>query len=496
MHERGKSDSPVVPAKLPNNAATAAAEAVEGRGLAKGNATSETRPGRRAGQGASSELDRVRQVARKDREARFTALLHHVSVDRLRAAFWALEPKAAPGVDGVTWRDYGRDLEANLQDLHGRVHRGSYRPRPSRRAYIPKTDGRLRPLGIAALEDKILQRAVVEVLGAIYETDFLGFSYGFRPGRSPHDALDALAVGIRRRKVNWVLDADIRDFFTGLDHCWLEKFLEHRIADARTLRLIRKWLKAGVIENGVWSETVEGTPQGASASPLLANVYLHYVFDLWADRWRRRHARGDVIIVRFADDYIVGFEHHRDAQRFLADLRGRFAKFALELHADKTRLIEFGRFAAERRKARGVGKPETFQFLGFTHICAKERSGRFTLKRVTDPKRMRAKLRQVKDELARRRHQPIPEQGRWLASVVRGHCVYYAVPGNSVAVRAFRTQATRHWCAELRRRGQRHRLDWKRMNRIATRWLPPAHISHPFPAVRFDARTRGRSPVR
>jgi RNA-directed DNA polymerase len=438
----------------------------------------------------------VRQVAQGDREARFTALLHHVDVARLRAAYWALNPRAATGVDGVTWRAYGQDLEANLRELHGRVQRGAYRARPSRRAYIPKADGRLRPLGIAALEDKLLQRAVVEVLGAIYETDFLGFSYGFRPGRSPHDALDALAVGIRRRRVNWVLDADIRDFFTSLDHGWLEKFLEHRIADRRMLRLIRKWLKAGVIENGVWSESVEGTPQGASASPLLANVYLHYAFDLWAERWRRRQARGDVIVVRFADDYIVGFEHHRDAQRFLADLRDRFAKFCLELHPEKTRLIEFGRFAAERRRARGLGKPETFGFLGFTHICAKERSGRFTLKRITDPKRMRAKLRQVKQELARRRHQPVPEQGRWLASVVRGHLAYHAVPGNSRAVRAFRTQASRHWCAELRRRGQRHRLNWKRMDRLAKRWLPPARITHPFPGARFDARTQGRSPVR
>ena len=496
MHERGKSDRPVVPAKPPNNAARAAAEVVEGRGLAEGNAASETRPGLRAGQGASSELDRVRRVAQKDRKARFTALLHHVDVARLRTAYWALRPQAAPGVDGVTWGDYGQDLEANLQDLHGRVHRGSYRPRPSRRAYIPKTDGRLRPLGIAALEDKILQRAVVEVLGAIYETDFLGVSYGFRPGRSPHDALDALAVGIKRRKVNWVLDADIRDFFTELDQAWLEKFLEHRIADKRMLRLFRKWLKAGVIENGIWSETAQGTPQGASASPLLANVYLHYVFDLWAEQWRRRKARGDVIIGRFADDYIVGFEHHSDAQRFLADLRDRLAKFALELHAEKTRLIEFGRYAAERRRARGQGRPETFEFLGFTHLCATQRNGRFTVKRITTSKRMRAKLRQVKDELARRRHQPIPEQGQWLASVVRGHCAYYAVPGNSRAVKEFRTQVTRHWCAELRRRSQRHRLPWDRMNRLATRWLPPARVTHPYPEKRFDARTRGRSPVR
>ncbi|MCA1680061.1 MAG: group II intron reverse transcriptase/maturase, partial [Actinobacteria bacterium] len=487
MNERGKSDGPVVPASPSNKAASAAAEAVEGRGPAKGNAASETRPGRRAGQGVPSELGRVRRVAQRDGEARFTALLHHVSVDRLRAAYLALRPQAAPGVDGVTWQDYGRELEANLRDLHGRVQRGSYRARPSRRAYIPKADGRLRPLGIAALEDKLLQRAVVEVLGAIYETDFLGFSYGFRPGRSPHDALDALAVGIRRKKVNWVLDADIRDFFTSLDHGWLEKFLAHRIADRRMLGLIRKWLKAGVIEDGVWSESVEGTPQGASASPLLANVYLHYVFDLWAERWRRQRARGDVIVVRFADDYVVGFEHHRDAQRFLTDLRGRLAKFCLELHPGKTRVIEFGRFAAERRRARRLGKPETFDFLGFTHICAKQRNGRFMLKRITNPKRMRAKLGQVKEELARRRHQPIPKQGQWLASVVRGHCAYYAVPGNSVAVRAFRTQATRHWCAELRRRGQRHRLEWKRMNRLATRWLPPALVAHPYPEKRFDA---------
>jgi len=496
MHERGKSDSPVVPAKLPNNTGLPVAEVVEERGLAKGNAASKTRPGLRAGMSASSALDRVRRVAQNDREARFTALLHHVDVDRLRAAYGALNPRAATGVDGVTWRAYGQDLEGNLRDLHGRVQRGSYRPRPSRRAYIPKADGRLRPLGIAALEDKILQRAVVEVLNAIYETDFLGFSYGFRSGRSPHDALDALAVGIARRKVNWVLDADLRDFFTSLDHGWLQKFLEHRIADRRMLRLLGKWLKAGVIENGIWSETVQGTPQGASASPLLANVYLHYVFDLWADQWRRQHAHGDVILVRYADDYIAGFEHEDDARRFLADLRDRLATFCLELAPEKTRLIEFGRYAAERRNARGLGKPETFGFLGFTHICAKTRNGRFSLKRITNSKRMRAKQHQVKDELKRRRHHPIPEQGQWLASVVRGHLAYYAVPGNRDAVAAFRSQVTRDWHEALRRRSQRSRLDWTRMNRIETRWLPPAKIMHPYPEKRFDARTQGRSPVR
>ncbi|MDA8285246.1 MAG: reverse transcriptase domain-containing protein [Actinomycetota bacterium] len=284
--------------------------------------------------------------------------------------------------------------------------------------------------------------------------------------------------------------------FSRLDHVWIEKFLGHRIADKRVLRLIRKWLNAGVIEDGSWSETPEGSPQGASASPLLANVYLHYVFDRWARRWRRQHAHGDVIIVRFADDLVAGFEHREDAQRFLADLRERFAKFGLELHPEKTRLIEFGRFAAQRRRARGLGKPETFDYLGFTHICGKTREGRFKLKRITISKRLRAKLAEVKDQLKRRRHQPIPEQGRWLASVVRGHLAYYAVPGNSRALRAFRDQATRHWFKALRRRSQRHRLDWETMHRLAARWLPPVRIVHPYPGVRFDARTRGRSPVR
>ena len=496
MNDREKSDRPVLPAKPPNKPGELGAEAVEGRGLPKGNAASKTRPGHRAGRGAPSALDRVRRSAVKDKDAKFTALLHHVDVDRLRAAYRALRPKAAPGIDGVTWHEYGLDLEVNLRDLHARVHGGSYRAKPARRAYIPKRDGRRRPLGIAALEDKILQRAVVEVLNSIYEADFLGFSYGFRPGRSPHDALDALAAGIKTKRVSYVLDADIRDYFTSLDQSWLVKFLEHRIADQRVLRLIEKWLTAGVIENGKWSETVQGTAQGASASPLLANVYLHYVLDLWADQWRRRHARGDVIIVRFADDYVAGFEHRDDAERFLHDLRERFARFALELHPEKTRLIEFGRFAAERRQARGLGKPETFGFLGFTHICAKTKSGRFMLKRVTDSKRMRAKLSEVKTELMRRRHLPIPEQGRWLASVVRGHLAYYAVPSNGDAIVAFRTQATRHWCRALRRRSQRHRLDWERMNRLSVRWLPPARIQHPWPDERFHANTRGRSPVR
>jgi group II intron reverse transcriptase/maturase len=497
MNEREKSDRPVLPVKLPNNnAAGAVAEAVEGRGLREGNATGKTRPGPSAGHGAPSALDRVRRIAQQDKEARFTALLHHVDVDRLRAAYRALNPKAATGVDGVTWQDYGLDLEANLRDLHARVHSGAYRARPSRRAYIPKPDGRQRPLGIASLEDKILQRAVVEVLNAVYEADFLGFSYGFRPGRSPHDALDALAVGIERGKVSWVLDADIRSYFEKIDRRWIVRFLEHRIADRRVLRLIQKWMGAGVIENGDWSDTLEGTPQGASASPLLANVYLHYVFDLWADRWRRRQARGEMIIVRFADDYIVGFQHRDDAERFHAELRDRLARFSLELAAEKTRLIEFGRFAAERRQKRGLGKPETFQFLGFTHICTKDRRGRFAVRRITDRKRLRTKLRAVKEELKRRRHLPIPEQGRWLRSVVQGHARYYAVPGNIAAIVTFRRQAKRHWYEPLRRRSQRTSLDWKRMERLEARWLPPARILHPWPSMRFNARTQARSPVR
>jgi RNA-directed DNA polymerase len=496
MNEHEKSDRPVVPAKPPNNAARAVAEVVEGRGLREGNVVGKTRPGPRAGVSGPSALDRVRRIAEKDKGARFTALLHHVDVDRLRAAYWALNPKAATGVDGVTWREYGIDLEENLRDLHARVHRGSYRARPSRRAYIPKPDGRQRPLGIAALEDKILQRAVVEVLNAIYEADFLGFSYGFRPGRSPHQALDALAVAIQRRKVSWILDADIRGYFEHIDRSWMTRFLEHRIGDRRVLRMIQKWMSAGVIENGDRIDTLEGTPQGASVSPLLANVYLHYVFDLWADRWRRQRARGEVIVVRFADDYIVGFQYRGDAERFLTELHDRLARFNLELAAEKTRLIEFGRFAAERRQKRGLGKPETFAFLGFTHICAKDRRGRFALRRVTEKKRMRAKLRAVKDELKRRRHLPIPEQGQWLERVVRGHCRYYAVPGNIKAVTTFRDQAQRHWFKALRRRSQRAGLDWERMGRLADRWLSPVRILHPWPERRFNATTQARSPVR
>jgi group II intron reverse transcriptase/maturase len=452
-----------------------------------GNADSETRPGRSAGAGVPSGLDRVREVAARDKEARFTALLHHVSYHRLMLAFDDLKKEAAPGVDGVTWQEYDRNWQENLRDLHARVQSGRYRAKPSRRVYIPKADGRQRPLAVASLEDKIVQRAVTEVLNAVFEADFLGFSYGFRPGRSPHRALDALAAGVARKKVNWVLDADIRDFFGSLDRDWLGKFLRHRIADERVLRLIGKWLAAGVIEEGKWSETGQGSPQGAPVSPLLANVYLHHVLDLWAEWWRKTQARGNVIIVRFADDFIAGFQYKDDAEEFLAALRGRFAKFSLELHPEKTRLIEFGPQAALRRKARGEGKPETFSFLGFTHICATSKSGRFWIRRVTDTRRLAAKLKQAKAEIMRRRHRPVPEQGKWLASVLRGHQQYYGVPGNYRAVHAFRTQVTRHWHRALERRSQKGQVTWVRMNRLVTRWLPPTRIVHPFPEARFAA---------
>jgi RNA-directed DNA polymerase len=486
MYARGKSDESVVPSKLPNKARAAAAEAVEGRGSAKGN-SSECNAFRTLGRAdAQSALERVRQAARRERKQRFTALLHHVyDIGRLHAAYLGIKRDAAAGVDGETWRHYGEALEENLQDLAGRLKRGAYRAKPVRRAYIQKTDGRQRPLGVPALEDKIVQRAVVEVLNAIYEQDFLGFSYGFRPGRSPHQALDALSVGITTRKVGWVLDADIRSFFDTLKHDWLVKFLEHRVADPRIVRLIQKWLAAGVLEDGKRTQSEVGTVQGGSISPLLANLYLHYVFDLWIRRWRNRQAHGDVVVVRFADDFVVGFQHRHEAERFLGELRERFAQFGLELHPDKTRLIRFGRFAAQNRWARGEGKPESFNFLGLTHCCAKTRKGRFTVLRQTMRKRWQAKLRAVKAELRRRMHSPIQEQGAYVRSVVLGHVRYFGVPGNGPALRAFRLAIGRLWWRALRRRSQRHRLPWRRMRRRVLRWLPPARICHPYPHVRF-----------
>ncbi len=498
MHGREKSDRSVVPKKRPNKAAgAAAAEVVEGRGRGKGNAGQQNARRTQCRASAPNALDRVREAARKDRKVRFTALLHHVTVERLRAAFEALSKHAAAGVDGVSWQRYREELEANLRDLHGRLHRGAYRAKPSRRAYIPKADGRQRPLGVAALEDKVVQRALVEVLNAIYEEDFLGFSYGFRPRRGQHHALDALAYGIRRRQVGWVLDADIRGFFDAIDHGWLMRFVAHRIGDRRVLRLIQKWLRAGVIEEGKRRVPEAGTPQGATISPLLANLYLHYVFDLWSHQWRRRQARGDVVVVRYADDFLVGFQCRDDAERFLAELGKRLHSFGLELHPEKTRLIEFGRHAAERRARRGQGKPETFDFLGFTHICGRSMDGKhFVLMRQTMRRRMTAKLREVQAQLERRRHTPLDEQGQWLASVLRGHLDYYAVPTNSRAICAFRDELKKRWRQALRRRGSRRGTRWPQVNRLAEQWLPPAKIQHPWPDERFLVRIQARSRVR
>ena len=494
---RGKSDSLVVPGKLPNKAEEPAAEAVEGRGLAKGNSPERNALRTQRREGALSALERVRQAARKDRKQRFTALLHHVyAVERVRAAYVALQREAAAGIDGETWRHYGENLDGNLQDLSSRLQRGAYRAKPVRRAYIPKADGRVRPLGVPTLEDKIVQRAVVEVLNAIYEVDFLGFSYGFRPGRSPHQALDALSVGILTRRVNWVLDADIRGFFDTLDHGWLVKFLEHRVADRRVVRLIQKWLRAGVLEDGRRTQSDTGTVQGGSISPLLANLYLHYGFDLWTQRWRKTQARGDMIVTRFADDFVVGFEHRQDAERFLAELCERFSRFGLELHPGKTRLIEFGQFAAQNRRGRGDGKPETFDFLGFTHICGRKRNGRFTVLRQTMRSRWQAKLKELNVELRRRLHRPIPEQGTYLRAVVAGHFHYYGVPMNGPALRAFRMAVGRLWRQVLCRRGGRHPMPWHRMYRHINRWLPTVRIWHPYPLVRFGVVTQGGSRMR
>jgi RNA-directed DNA polymerase len=488
MYGLEKSDPAIVAKKPANKAGQPAAERVEPRAGTEGN-TGQSRTRRTQSRGSVSPgLDRVRQAARQRKKERFTALLHHVSIDLLRDAFLALKRRAAPGVDGVTWQDYEASLEGNLRELHKRVHRGTYRAQPVRRRFIPKSDGQQRPLGVTAMEDKIVQRAVVTVLNAIYEEDFLGFSYGFRPGRSQHDALDALAVGIRAAHVNWILDADIRSYFDKIDQTWLVRFLEHRIGDERVIRLVRKWLGAGVLDEGMWSVSETGTPQGAVASPLLANVFLHYVFDLWAAQWRRREAIGKMIVVRYADDIVAGFEREDDARRFWDAMRERFAKFALELHGDKTRLLEFGRFAAQNRKRRGLGKPETFTFLGFIFICGKSQRGAFQLQRKSRGDRMRATLKEIKAQLRRRMHDPIPSQGRWLRSVVQGYFAYHAVPTNSRAIGAFRYHVTDLWRRTLRRRGQKDNMTWERITKIAATWLPPARILHPWPDQRFDVK--------
>ena len=485
MHGRGKSGSAIVAGKPTNAAERSAAEPVEPRAGAKGNAPQHNTSRSQSRGAVSHGLERIRQAARQRKGEQFTALLHHISVEHLGEAFFELEENAAAGVDGLTWRDYEQHLERNLEELHARVHRGAYRALPSRRVYIPKPDGGQRPLAVAALEDKIVQRATAAVLNAIYEEDFLGFSYGFRPGRSAHDAMDALVVGISSRKVNWILDADIRSFFDTVSQEWLIRFVEHRIGDRRIIRLIQKWLKVGVLENGAVTASDKGTGQGAVISPLLANVYLHYVLDLWAEGWRRHEAAGDMIIVRYADDFIVGFEHEAEARSFLEAMRQRLQEFSLSLHPEKTRLIEFGRFAARNRKQRGLGKPETFNFLGFTFICGKSRRGKFLIKRTTRRDRMRAKLKEIKRELRHRMHQSIPQQGIWLRQVVRGYFNYHAVPTNSRALAQFWVEITKRWRQALNRRGQRDRLTWARMLKLANDWLPQPRILHLWPSQRF-----------
>ena len=486
MHGREKSDPAVVAMKLANEAAQAVKEPMEPRAGAEGNAGQHNTHRAQDREHVSQGLDRIRQAARQRKEEKFTALLHHLDTEALRVAYYALKRNAAPGTDGLRWQDYEQGLEGNLENLASRVHRGGpYHPLPARRHYIPKPDGRQRPLAIAALEDKIVQRAMQSILNAIYEEDFLGFSYGFRPGRGQHDALDALSAGIIARKVNWIVDADISSFFDTVNQQWLIRFLEHRIGDPRVIRLIQKWLKAGVLENGVVSVSDKGTAQGAVISPLLANVYLHYVIDLWAEQWRRREAQGDMIIVRYADDIVAGFEHEADARRYLDAMRERLEAFSLSLHPDKTRIIRFGRFAAKQRKERGLGKPDTFNFLGFTFICGQNRRGGFLLKRKTRSDRMRDKLREIKEALRERMHEPIPDVGTWLGQVVRGYFNYHAVPTNGRALEGFRRQVQRLWYRILQRRGGKHGVSWDHLVKLTANYLPAPRIQHPWPEQRF-----------
>jgi RNA-directed DNA polymerase len=493
MNEQGKSDRAVVPAKSPNKAGKQpAAEGMEGSALAKGNSSGQNTRRIQGRERVQNALGRVRQVAVRERKLKFTSLMHHIaSVDTLREAYFSLKRDAASGVDGMTWKHYGEDLEACLADLAARLKRGAYRAKPVKRTYIPKADGKQRPLGVPVLEDKIVQYACVLVLNAVYETEFLGFSYGYRPGRSQHKCLDALYVGMLTKKVNWIVDADIRGFFDTIDHGWLVKFIEHRIGDPRVVRLIRKWLKAGVMEQGEWKAVDEGTPQGGVISPLLSNVFLHYVFDLWINHWRKTQSvSGDVIVVRWADDFVIGFQNRAAAERCLAELKKRFEKFGLALHPEKTRLIQFGPYAAADRIRRGQGRPETFDFLGFTHICGKKRgNGMYTVVRRTAKKRMSRKLQEVKAELRRRMHEPIARQGKWLGSVVGGFIRYHGVPTNAKALQRFRFQIGGYWHHALRMRGSRRRVTWERMYRLIDRWLPPATVCHPYPLKRMGVIT-------
>lgn len=486
MCSRRKSDNSIVSEKSLNNDACWSTEKMEKRELAKGNSDQGSRFRAQIREYLSQDLYRVREAAQREKRMKFTTLWHHVyNINRLREAYFRLKKNSAAGVDGETWISYGEDLETNLDDLSARLKRGGYRAPAVKRVYIPKADGRQRPIGIPTLEDKIVQSVTSEVLQCVYEVDFKDFSYGFRPGRSQHDALDALFLGLKG-SVNWVLDADISGFFDAIDHEWLMKFVEHRIGDTRVLRHIRKWLKAGVLEDGILRQTEMGTPQGGSISPLLANIYLHYAFDNWAQRW---DATGVMHITRYADDFIVGFENRADAQKFLTELHVRLGRFNLKLHPVKTRLIEFGRCAASTRRVRGEGKPETFDFLGFTHICGKTRQGKFTVVRKSKQKRVAAKLKELRMELRQRLHAPVNEVGKWLRSVVQGHYNYYGVPGNMRSLQNFRFQVVWHWRRSLSRRSQKGYCTWQQLDVLTKRWIPYPCIVHPFPWQRTRVTT-------
>lgn len=492
MHVPEQSDESIVPLKRANNAtgsAPVAAESGEGRGSAKGNEDRTPSIRTQCRKHGSGGLIGVRLAAATNRKLQFTNLMHHLGLELLTSSFFDLKKCAAPGIDDLTWQEYYQDHKSRLADLHARVHSGRYRSLPSRRKWIAKTDGKLRPLGIAALEDKIVQAAMATLLGLIYEVDFKGFSYGFRPHRSQHNALDALSVGLIKRHVNWVLDADIQGFFDNISHDLLLTALKVRIGDRRVLALIQQWLKAGVLEEGEWLPGELGTPQGAVISPLLANVYLHYVLDQWVDDWRQRCV-GDVIIVRYADDFVMGFQMEREAKRCQQALQARLASFGLTLHPEKTRLIEFGRYAERQRRQRGEDRPETFDFLGFTHYCGQTRQGWFKVGRQPIAKRMRAKLSEIKEHLRRRMHDPVAVTGKWLRSVVRGWLNYYAVPGTSSVIDQFVTQVDRLWVKTLRRRSQRGRRNtWASLSKLVKRWIPRARIVHPYPDQRLRVTT-------
>jgi len=501
MNGMEKSDSAIVAVKSANKGASAPAEPVEPRAGPEGNPGGQSTRRTQDRESVSQAANRIRQFVQRERKVRPTTLLHHVTVDALRWAFFELKKNAAAGADGMTWRMYGKELEGRLADLHDRVHSGAYRATPSRRVNIPKPDGGTRPLGVAAIEDKIVQKVVAEIiLMPIYEAEFLGFSYGFRPGRGAHNALDAIAVGIDKFKINWVVDCDIRKFFDTVSRDWLVRFLEHRIADKRIIRLIIKWLNAGVMEDGEWRDNLRGTPQGSVISPILANIYLHYVLDLWFHKkWRNHEVNGDAIIVRYADDFVVGFQHKQDAERFLDALKERFGSFELELHPDKTRLIEFGRFAPTNRRRRGQGKPETFDFLGFTHYCTETRGGRFQLGRKPVAERMARTLKRIKEALRSRMHDNAEETARWLGKVLDGWLNYFAVPMSHRHLSRFVSRLKRMWIAITRRRSQRDRFGWAQVDKLATKYWPKVEIRHPWPNRRLavsvygNSATRGRS---